>query len=595
MKKIFLLIFAFCLFTSSISFSQCAAWTQKTNYGGVAVSCAIGFSIGTKGYIGTGIGGPGNDFWEWDLNNNFWTQKANLPGAFGRTRATGFSIGTMGYIGLGWDGQNYLKDFWEWNQATNTWFQKANFLGEPRQAAVSFSIGTKGYVGTGDTATIGKVYDDFWEWDQTTDTWTQKTNVPGGVRYGAVGFSIGAKGYIGTGANASGSPKKDFWEWDQATNTWTQKANFGGSARAGAAGFAIGTKGYIGTGQTTSSYVTDFWEWDQATNSWTQRANFGGVGRNQGVGFSVDSVGYIGTGYFPTSPYELQDFWEYYPNSTALSICLTTVDSLSSSFNQVVWEKPVTTLIDSFRIYRLTSSSYIAIATVPYSALSVYKDSSAGVNPITSSYIYRISSIDKMGVESLLSNAHETMWLQVTQPNPPGFNLIWTDYCGFPVTKYYIERDSNNTQSWVTIDSVNFGTNVFVDSFPPTDSAGYRIDAFPLQSCVASIKYPDPNATTVKGSKSNSDNKFTSVSVVEISSDDWLKVFPNPNHGNFTVSSIKHQVSGIQVYNMLGDLIYQKPVYDKKTEIKLPAVPSGIYHLQVITEKGIVNRKIVIE
>ncbi len=74
-----------------------------------------------------------------------------------RSSAVGFSIGTKGYIGTGirgggdgWEGNYYhLKDFWEWDQATNVWTRKADLEGSGRSNAVGFSIGTKGYIGTG--------------------------------------------------------------------------------------------------------------------------------------------------------------------------------------------------------------------------------------------------------------------------------------------------------------------------------------------------------------------------------------------------------------------------------------------------------------
>ena len=50
-------------------------WTKKADFGGNARNQAVGFSIGNKGYIGTGIGiGFSNgyeclrDFWEYDPN-----------------------------------------------------------------------------------------------------------------------------------------------------------------------------------------------------------------------------------------------------------------------------------------------------------------------------------------------------------------------------------------------------------------------------------------------------------------------------------------------------------------------------------------------
>ncbi len=119
------------------------------------ISC--GFSIGTKGYIGTSGNVYTNDFttefWEYDPATNSWTQKASLPITPSRYGAVGFSIGTKGYIGIGgksgFNSDPYYKDFWEWDQATNIWTQKADFPGNARVAAVGFSIGNKGYIGTG--------------------------------------------------------------------------------------------------------------------------------------------------------------------------------------------------------------------------------------------------------------------------------------------------------------------------------------------------------------------------------------------------------------------------------------------------------------
>jgi len=231
-------------------------WVQKANFGGTARYAAVGFSIGTKGYIGTGTDGNygTNGFWEWDQASNIWTQKADFQGIMSgekRIWAVGFSIGTKGYIGtgnrlqgiLGWQ----MSDFWEWDQATNIWIQKADIGGGGIRGNVGFSIGTKGYIGS----------NYFWEWNQASNIWTQKANVGGTARDFAVGFSIGSKGYIGMGNGT-----QDFWEWDQASNIWTQKANFGGTARSNAVGFSIGNKGYIGTGD-DGYYENDFWQYSQ--------------------------------------------------------------------------------------------------------------------------------------------------------------------------------------------------------------------------------------------------------------------------------------------------------------------------------------------
>ena len=76
-----------------------------------------------------------------------WTPKADFGGT-GRWGAVGFSIGNKGYIGTGWDNGPH-QDFWEYNPSTDAWTQKANFGGTARYGAVGFSIGNKGYIGTG--------------------------------------------------------------------------------------------------------------------------------------------------------------------------------------------------------------------------------------------------------------------------------------------------------------------------------------------------------------------------------------------------------------------------------------------------------------
>src|ERR1035437_8831645 len=280
-------------------FSQ-GTWTQKTNFPGAARIDAVGFSIGSKGYIGPGYhtitGGFYKDFWEWDQATNTWTQKAVFPGRI-RNSAVGFSIGNKGYIGTGQGADSLgnpvlLDDFWEWDQATNTWSQKANLPGGVRSNAVGFSIGNKGYIGTGGgiiNYPSFSTYDDFWEWDQASNTWSQKTSIPGGARLRAVGFSIGTKGYIGTGQDETINTPivlDDFWAWDQATNIWKQKANIP-FARSCATGFSIGSYGFIGTGYYgINNLITgDWWRYDTCNDTWTQAVNFGGGHREGAVGF----------------------------------------------------------------------------------------------------------------------------------------------------------------------------------------------------------------------------------------------------------------------------------------------------------------------
>ena len=110
MKKIFLFIFLLlCTFLSGQN-----TWTRKADLGGTPRWGAVGFSIGNKGYMGTGYNndnGLKNDLWEYDPSIDLWTEKADLGWA-SRYNGVGFSIVTKGYVGTGYNGF-LLKDFWE--------------------------------------------------------------------------------------------------------------------------------------------------------------------------------------------------------------------------------------------------------------------------------------------------------------------------------------------------------------------------------------------------------------------------------------------------------------------------------------------------
>jgi len=295
------------------------SWCRELNFKGGARTEAIGFSIGNKGYVGTGldvVASHHNDFWEYDPALDTWTQKENFGGV-ARFDAVGFSIGNKGYIGTGYVTTSYLKDFWEYDPILNLWQQKADCAGPPRGFAFGFSIGNKGYIGSGSDALFSTLTD-FYEYDPALDQWTKKADVvPRNV--GSV-FSIGDKGYLGTGTDGT-AYFNDFWEYDPNDSSngfdtnnkplgkWNQKATFPGASRYAAVGFSIGDKGYIGTGYDGTDYYNDFYEYNPASNSWIQKSNFVGESRAYAVGFAIGKNGYIGIGTNIDGP--LLNFWVY--------------------------------------------------------------------------------------------------------------------------------------------------------------------------------------------------------------------------------------------------------------------------------------------
>ena len=69
-----------------------------------------------------------------------------------RSNAVGFVIGSKGYLATGQNGSN-LATVWEYDFATDLWTAKANFERSARNSAVAFTLGGRGFVATGTNST----------------------------------------------------------------------------------------------------------------------------------------------------------------------------------------------------------------------------------------------------------------------------------------------------------------------------------------------------------------------------------------------------------------------------------------------------------
>ncbi len=654
MKKaaILLTICTLFLFNSHELYAQCKPWDKKTDFGGTGRSEAVGFSIGAKGYIGTGGDSPSNkfkDFWEYDPVADTWTQKADFGGV-ARTGAVGFSIGVKGYIGTGKDtGNVFHNDFWEYDPAGNTWTQKADLVGGGRRGAIGaigFSIGTKGYLGAGiDDGGIGW-FIDFWEYDPTGDVWTQKADYAsiGSELYGAVGFSIGNKGYIGTGGGSTAFPKSQFSEYDPIGDTWTQKANYGGGGRDRAVGFSIGSKGYIGTGYEEDQDppfaigpTKDFWEYDPLTDQWTQKEDFDGNERSKAVGFSIGNKGYIGT-----SAGNKQDFWEYDPSIVELSSNMDDTDESCGGANDGTatvtasggtspymysWSSGgasstesnlgsgsyAVTITDDAGCNTVDSVTIItaggpALNTTSTDATCGNADGSASVTATggSSPYTYSWSSGGTSSSESNLAVGNYT----VTITDASGCIVIDNasiNEIGAPSVTISLSTDAscNACCDGTAVASVTGGavpyTYLWNDLSNQTTSTATGL-------CAGSF------GVTVTGADNCSGVALVTITepvgIIDRYLSIGLKVYPNPNTGLFNVQ-FKNAESGtlkLSISNYLGQEVYTQSFSDFngtfRTALNLSAQPPGIYNIQLTTDaparttqpgRQVIVRRVLIE
>ncbi|MCH2230353.1 MAG: hypothetical protein MK105_08410 [Crocinitomicaceae bacterium] len=192
-------------------------WIQKSDIPGPNRRGTVSFVINDIGYVGSGLTSSGgsstsNDFYAYDPTIDNWTEVASFPGQ-SRNSAVGFAIGSKGYMGTGdTGGYSASKDFWEYDSALDVWTQKANVGDSIRRHATGFALNGRGYIGSGHNTNIDDDMDDFWEYNPALDTWVQIEDFLGISRRYMTSFVIANRAYTSMGTN--GINFNDLWEYN---------------------------------------------------------------------------------------------------------------------------------------------------------------------------------------------------------------------------------------------------------------------------------------------------------------------------------------------------------------------------------------------
>jgi len=92
---------------------------------------------------------------------------------------------------------------------------------------------------------------------------------------------------------------------------------------------------------------------------------------------------------------------------------------------------------------------------------------------------------------------------------------------------------------------------------------------------------------------SSCSNPYLSLEDMKIN-DNSITIYPNPARSEINISS-ESIINSIEIYNTLGQKVYQTMVNNKSKNIDINSLSKGIYIIGITTDKGYINKKLIVE
>jgi hypothetical protein len=277
-------------------------------------------------------------------------------------------------------------------------------------------------------------------------------------------------------------------------------------------------------------------------------------------------------------------------------ICMVTVDTATTT-NLIVWQKPETTEIHHYRIYRETAVAGIfeLIDTVHYTNISVFNDVVA--SPKTRSWRYRISSVNQCGVESPMSMTHKTMHLTISDLGNNQVKLAWDNYEGLPFSSYDVYRYTTATdwEPWQTNILFNQLPND-IDNIAYSTDLDYYVEIDYGFTCTATFgtraqDYNSSRSNKARGEFNPGDGTGDpNNDIQEVAMGDLiLTLYPNPNNGAFVLfinaTGEVEVPTRYEIYSMQGAMVQKGDLHLGENSLNLNNAQSGIYMLRIVGEQ----------
>lgn len=271
-----------------------------------------------------------------------------------------------------------------------------------------------------------------------------------------------------------------------------------------------------------------------------------------------------------------------------ITLCMSTVNETNGKV-LCLWQKPAVDYISHFNIYRENSiaGQYDFWFTRPFDSTSQWTDQTA--NPNIRGWRYKVTYVDTCGNESPVGINHKTIHVTANLGVGNVVNLIWDNYEGFAYPTFYIERYHPST-GWETIDSIPSSLNSYTDNFPPNGNLQYAISIKAPSTCDPTRIGVNTSRSNVKNQPISANNGISEENITEVT------IYPNPAQNEIFVSlgNYKGEKYVLKMFNAIGEIVYQQTVSSSLQKIDTKELASGMYTLQISSEKENWLKKVVI-
>lgn len=294
-------------------------------------------------------------------------------------------------------------------------------------------------------------------------------------------------------------------------------------------------------------------------------------------------------------------------NESEIQICLVSVD-LETGKNMVIWERKKGLGVKNYNVYRESSEAdkYEMLGSLPFSTEGVFVDLTS--KPEQQQYRYKLSAVDSLGEESILSNYHQPMFLQYNN-SVNGINLSWRPYekeNGSLVFKSYVlyrGTDSTKLSSFKTL-SANASVFIDIDPLAKSQRVFYRIGGILNSACNSQELLKAGGGPFVESVSNLEDNRLKSTGINGVETNISLSVYPQPVTDNLTVvfSIKKSGEVKFEIFNLLGAFVggvnagYKNSGLTSITiDLAKYNLQNGVYYIRLKTYNAVGTKSFVIK